>query len=97
MNYTTAKKQWEYKWQMKQDGTTGESEVFSSFNTAQMVEWHEMGCFISNPLIRRVEVKEKDDDEKETVRNRRNRMICRMLLMRMLLMLLLMKKMIKLK
>lgn len=21
----------------------------------QMVEWHEMGCFLSNPLIRRVE------------------------------------------
>ena len=23
-----------------------------------MVEWHEMGCFVSNPLIRRVEKKE---------------------------------------
>ena len=27
------------------------------FSTAQMIEWHEMGCFVTNPLIRRVEEK----------------------------------------
>ena len=36
----------------------GYSEVYGPFTTAQMVEWHEMGCFVSNPLIRRVEKKE---------------------------------------
>ena len=36
----------------------GYSEVYGPFTTAQMVEWHEMGYFISNPLIRRVEKKE---------------------------------------
>ena len=35
----------------------GYSEVYGPFTTAQMVEWHEMGCFVSNPLIRRVEKK----------------------------------------
>lgn len=31
------------------------------FNTAQMIEWHEMGCFVSNPLIRRVKEKTEKD------------------------------------
>ena len=39
---------------MLPDGSKDESEVYGVFSTAQMVEWHEMGCFVSNPLIRRV-------------------------------------------
>ena len=41
MNYSTSQKQWEYKWQVKEDGSLGESEVYGPFNTAQMMEWHE--------------------------------------------------------
>ena len=63
MNYTTAKKKWEYKWQVQADGSAGESEVYSAFNTAQMVEWHMLGYFVSNPLIRRVEEKEGKKEE----------------------------------
>ena len=31
--------------------------MYGVFSTAQMIEWHEMGCFVTNPLIRRVEEK----------------------------------------
>lgn len=41
MNYSISQKQWEYKWQVKEDGSIGESEVYGVFNTAQMIEWHE--------------------------------------------------------
>ncbi|CBK22674.2 uncharacterized protein [Blastocystis hominis] len=54
INFATNEKRWEYKWQVLPDGSKGESEVYGVFSTAQMVEWHEMGCFVSNPLIRRV-------------------------------------------
>lgn len=47
---------------MQDNGTAGESQVYSAFNTAQMVEWHQLGCFVSNPLIRRVA--EKKEEEK---------------------------------
>ena len=43
------------------DGRKGESEVYGVFNTKQMVEWHEMGCFVSNPLIRRVGEAKKEE------------------------------------
>lgn len=71
---------------MQADGSAGESEVYSSFNTAQMVEWHEMGCFISNPLIRRVEEKPKEEKVciDDVIR-------CRLALQLMTLMLVLMK------
>lgn len=48
---------------MLPDGSKGESEVYGVFSTAQMVEWHEMGCFVSNPLIRRVGEMKKAEEE----------------------------------
>ena len=79
MNYSVSQKQWEYKWQVTEDGQPGESSIYGVFNTAQMVEWHqqvgsnlsityifyEQGCFISDPLIRRVEKKEEEKQKTE--------------------------------
>lgn len=52
INYSVSQKQWEYKWQVGVDGQPGMSEIYGTFNTAQMVDWHQKVGGTSVMMIR---------------------------------------------